>query len=378
MFFKIKVLYAERLNVIFLIVALSTFFLSHPVYAKELTHTFDSYEVACNNINTCQAVSYRFVPIPENELKPTDQIINVLLQRTGHSSSTLTIALAEKLSAFLGDDNIFTPNLVGKPMRLQIGEQSWDLGTFTTNQQKNSFISIPDSLVQSFLQASKKADFLILHIGEKKYLALLQGLTATLTFMDKQQNRVGTTSALILKGNKILKTKLSKPLSITPIIAPLKTKPNTRAKEKLTRLLKPYTKDCDSFWLVYDFRFYALDSKSDMVMILCSMGAYNANYRIFKVNRKNPNSIKLIKFFDPLNNTTEDLLTRATYPRSSGLLTGTVKGRGLGDCGTHTEWAWTGKQFILTREDTLTTDACLGGYPFLNVWQTQVRKPIEH
>lgn len=360
------------------LVLLNIFWANSYANEKELTTIVGSYEVACNNLRTCQAVSYsRAVELYD---LLGDGIINIHLERAGEPSSPLNITFGDTLPATLGEQTVLKPELIGQPMLLQIGKHSWSLGNFTQAQQASFLIPLPAHLVPEFIKANDndEAKHLTLKIGNTTLVATLVGLKATLRFMDEQQKRKNTTSALVLKGKKVMRESLPQPKKIQPIIATLNTQANLLIKDKLPMLLKNQIKDCeeDWWWTERPITIKPLDTKYDMVMIICTQSAYNHGARLFKVARHNPKHATRLSFKDTTNHEIDPLFSHPEFNPRLGKLTSLLKGRGIGDCGTYTEWIWTGKEFTLSRKDTLTTAACLGGHPFLNVWETKVLRPI--
>jgi hypothetical protein len=59
-------------------------------------------------------------------------------------------------------------------------------------------------------------------------------------------------------------------------------------------------------------------------------------------------------------------LVNVAFDPKTGVLSEYNKWRGLGDCGSSTNWVWTGKQFAAVTHDTM--PECRGIIDYLNLW----------
>lgn len=344
---------------------------------NDLIKNIGSYEVSCNNLNTCQAISYsasvEFMNIRSNNG------INIHLKRFGGATSPLKMSLGNQLS----ENNFFDLQLIGKPIELSLGKHSWSLGKLTLAQQQNNLIDLPLEVTQEIIKYSQDTDMLSLLIGSKLFIATLNGFKTTLTFIDQQQQRIDTTTAIIWKGNKTYVAPQPKSIKITPIITPLKIQPRithidpqAEASTALVNYLKPYLKDCDAFWNTQEITLHPLDSKHELAIVSCNTFAYNIKNRLFKLNKNSLSQVELLKFNNTLTHTQDDFLTTALFNPNTGLLNSLVKYRGMGDCGIYTQWAWTGKSFRLSQMSLL-SNACLGAFSFVNIFQAHLKQAVE-
>lgn len=141
--------------------------------------------------------------------------------------------------------------------------------------------------------------------------------------------------------------------------------------------LKPYLKDCDAFWNTQKITLHPLDSKHELAIVSCNTFAYNIKNRLFKLNKNSLSQVELLKFNITLTHTQDDFLTTALFNPNTGLLNSLVKYRGMGDCGIYTQWAWTGKSFRLSQMKLL-SNACLGAFSFVNIFQAHLTWAVEH
>ena len=64
------------------------------------------------------------------------------------------------------------------------------------------------------------------------------------------------------------------------------------------------------------------------------------------------------------------MLINAGWDQERGLLTSFSKGRGLGDCGTLSEYAWDGRAFRLVEQAEM--GECRGSTDYITTWRARV------
>lgn len=90
----------------------------------------------------------------------------------------------------------------------------------------------------------------------------------------------------------------------------------------------------------------------------CAMGAYN-EVNVFFLGDEHGRNLKRVKFPEPPGGgNADDLLINASFDPKTQTLSSFSKGRGIADCGQTTDWAWTGKTFVVISENTM--PACHG------------------
>ena len=87
-----------------------------------------------------------------------------------------------------------------------------------------------------------------------------------------------------------------------------------------------------------------------LVEVTCWRAAYQAGSILFAVDPKKPDEARLLRFqtwngkkFEPAFS-----LTDPSYDPKTKKLTSAHKGRGVGDCGSIGNWAWSGSEFKMT------------------------------
>ncbi len=153
--------------------------------------------------------------------------------------------------------------------------------------------------------------------------------------MDDVQGHVGTTSAIIKKGNKTqvfpaLPVPIIKSQPVNTYVKNIKIDKKIFLKDAITEKLKD---ECmaDSYEPTVEA---ILNQDKLLVSARCLEGAYNFSNAYWIINKQKPYQPKLI-------NTQADGL-------SNNQLNSDQKGRGVGDCWSHDTWTWDGKNFVHT------------------------------
>jgi hypothetical protein len=189
--------------------------------------------------------------------------------------------------------------------------------------------------------------------GKSEVEISLAGSAAILLWVDDQQGRLDTVTALMRPGPK--------PASAVPPPTPV---PLIRAAAPVDQKGVPdhapkgMTKgidDCDLDPTITPDDTIARLAPGVMLWgPQCGMGAYN-EVSVFFIGDEHGKNLKRIKFPEPpgAGQATDDLLINVNFDPKTQTLASFSKARGIGDCGEVTNWAWTGKAFVVTSEDTM-------------------------
>jgi len=278
---------------------------------------------------------------------------------------------APRFSLNLGNEALPT-NLVGKPVLLRAGGKTLALDKLTSTQQQQASITLPPEKNAALLTLITKPALLEIVIGTTTHRATLSGLTASLLYLDEQQKRLNTPSALVRKGSK---TMTAMPPA-TPLLSTVLPHKGMQAPaglpSKVRKVMAASLTDCDADDAdnkpsERDF-VEPLDAKHYLVGIACFSGAYNQMTDLFVVTKDSAASAKprttraKLAFHD----SGDSQLVNVAFDPKTGVLSEYNKWRGLGDCGSSTNWVWTGKQFAAVTHDTM--PECRGVIDYLNLW----------
>ena len=208
----------------------------------------------------------------------------------------------------------------------------------------------------------------------------LAGASAAMLYMDEQQRRLDTVTALVRPG-----------------AAPAAGVPQPPALPVVT--LAPSPGDEPAIALsdgqVGDLRREAgctieevggpdhheeaaIAPGTTLVLLACGSGAYNVTSIPYIATRRGDEIVTEIAPFDSQWGLEEPELGRPTlingqWDAESRLLREYSKARGLGDCGTHASYAWDGSRFRLVRQEEM--EECRGSLYFIPTWRTEVERP---
>lgn len=177
----------------------------------------------------------------------------------------------------------------------------------------------------------------------------MAGAVAALLWIDEQQKRLGTTTALIRRSDKPASTVPAPPA--LPVVAAAKANPAPLEKHL------PKAIEAKRLTLCGDGEDEAKFDEAKRLsgtQILYSFncpslsGAYNHAYAYLVAPEDAPQAARTPDFILPPEQKRNDkdiILVNADFDATTATLTTFSKGRGIGDCGTETEWIWDGKAF---------------------------------
>jgi len=207
----------------------------------------------------------------------------------------------------------------------------------------------------------------------------LAGTAASMRYMDDQQQRARTKTALVAKGSR----RFVPPPNIVPTIMISASTPSTQAPETGDIVALAEGSECNNerFGLAEDQTF-PLGQKDKtqraLVLISCGAGAYNfvsAAYIGENTGEGTGWSFKPASF-DYKQELGEldkaPLLVNASWNGEDQVLSTYNKGRGLGDCGNAESYVWDGEQFRLIAASAM--DECRGAYEWVPLWQARREK----
>jgi len=205
----------------------------------------------------------------------------------------------------------------------------------------------------------------------------LSGASAVMLWIDEQQGRLGTTSALVRRGDATSS-------AIVPpaprVVAQVKDARALEAAELATisasvraalpadscEEINPDLPLADAGW--------RLDAQTTLVQLVCFSGAYNVGSQwFFQRGSAAAQRLRL-----PVPNAdgsgrmdSLDELINADFDPATGMLGHYNKGRGIGDCGSEARWAFDGKRFQLAHYAAI--DECRGvnGDLWPVLWRTR-------
>ncbi|SHE74484.1 Protein of unknown function [Kaistia soli DSM 19436] len=222
-------------------------------------------------------------------------------------------------------------------------------------------LTLPASAVPDLLAALRSAKKITINLydGNKKLssqVVSLAGSAAALLQMDDTQKRIGTVTALVKKGDAGADT--IPPVPALPVVTSLPVAEMADPLPKAPKSAAKPSSDCMEGTSPYVA--FSLPGGASLWGACASTGAYNFAYdfRLFvdgKPGQKWSSQVPGVKPDDPT------WLWNAYVDDTSKTLNSAFKGRGLGDCGDFTEWAFDGKGFVALTYQAM--DNCRGVMP---------------
>lgn len=309
--------------------------------------TFRDWSVACDNGKTCEAVS---LAPGEGNL----QTIGMIVRRPAGADGAVSISLRAT------SDETGAVELVADGQRIAGSTFDKDgLALFDTNASARIAAAIATARGLSVRGA-----------GAETATISLAGASAALRYMDAEQGRAGTATALVAKGDQPFAA-VAPPLP-TIVAAPIArgnaAKPSAALIAEMRR-----TSQCaaDEFGPVTQEAF-KLSDRDTLVLISCGSGAYNTIAAPFVVTDGKARSAPFdegYSFGEPGGDTR---IVNGGWDAATGRLSSSARGRGLGDCGEAREWAWDGRSFRLVSAES--QGDCRGAVKWLRTWTARVER----
>jgi hypothetical protein len=181
----------------------------------------------------------------------------------------------------------------------------------------------------------------------------LSGAAASLLWIDERQGRLGTTTALIRKGDRPAAS-----VPVAPALPVVEAAPpmaqagyGDQEGQTLPAAIEalPVVVQCredtdfnpDLQKVISSAR---LDANTVLWSVPCGAGAYNfaSGYFTTDLSGSNPRQVMFPTTGEPL-----DLLVNSAFDPATRVIDAFDKGRGPGDCGTASSWVWTTQGFVL-------------------------------
>jgi len=298
-----------------------------------LSFSHHDWEVTCDNTNTCRIVGY----------SPRDAKLPLSVLLVSKAGAEEMPKAKVQLGLFGGEEEkIFATFPLNFNLEMKINNKS--LGLVAMNKN-NLTGSLSTKQTSALLASFKKSSTIVWKTGEFIWKLSDKGSSAVLLKVDEFQKRLGTTSALLKKGNKsnkhILNEKIMPTIKVPALKSAKELSIDSVQMAKLEKALKANQKSCFEERL-YDnkIRLYPLNEHKILASKLCWTAAYNMGTGYWVINKKAPYNPKLV--------TTE--ASEYILDNGVGTIRSAHKGRGIGDCWSYETHVWNGTAFILSHQ----------------------------
>jgi hypothetical protein len=301
---------------------------------------FQDWTVGCDNGRSCQAVAL----LPEGQW----------------DWSTMVVRRAANADA--PPELFIVPADGGKPAAAEASGTRVPL----TATDEGFSPSDPKALIALLRTAPELA--LVDAAGKTISRVSLKGASAALLYIDDQQKRVGTQTAMVRPGRAPAR------IAVPPLPVIAQPPRSAAAPPRLDRagLLRAHVDTgCDRIAKPEDVTIARLDAASTLVLLpdWCGSGAYN--FTSVALIADNRGRVRPARFETPPGFQDDNLIVNGDWLPDERRLTSYAKGRGIGDCGSAQEFAWDGTRFRLT-EMTLMGE-CRGSLDWITTWRAVTR-----
>lgn len=292
--------------------------------------SFRDWTAVCDNLDTCVAFAF---PADEAEIGW------LRLERRGDAGAPVSIVIA----VWAEDD----PEVGGGPWVLKVdGKPVAGLGALSPVQDGTGFwrAEVPPASGRALALAARDGSALTLTRRGRPPVSLsLSGGAATMIWIDEQQGRLGSPTALGRASGP--PTAIVVPS--TPVIAAGSPIAQTGLPKTVPAAAMKAVGECED---MADRAVEPLIARLAPGVVLyapvCSMGAYNAVHGLVLADETGkgaraislplPAGLDQTSISDPMN---------LDYDPATRILGSFAKGRGLGDCGDEAQWIWDGRAF---------------------------------
>ena len=243
------------------------------------------------------------------------------------------------------------------------------LGVKLTADADEFVVTVDPASVPVVIGALKSARSLIPVRGDGKpsFPLSINGASAAMRWIDDQQKRVGTVTALVATG--------SKPGSAVPPPPPLpvvvRAVPSGPLGKPLSdadiRKIQEEYAECTDDDLSDTVEYARIDAHTTLAIVnaICGSGAYNY-FGIPMLLRDDGTRA----YADMGPREEGDPFMNLAWDDKSGLLSSYFKGRGIGDCGGGADYAWDGKRFQTVKQTIM--GECLGAIAWIPIFRAKV------
>ena len=307
---------------------------------------FGDWTVGCDNGRSCQAVALR----PESAGDEGPPYWTLSARRGGEPGAPPTITIAPAFDA--ADQPL---RLVADGMRTQFAFDAAGAAPAGTQAVR-------------LLRTIARSRSLDLADARGKIVGRLspRGASAALRWMDEQQRRTGTTSAILAIGPRAASPLAPRMPRIVPPPHSAKA-PRRLAPGDIATIRQRY--ECGR---VADgtVAAYRLDAATSLAIVPCMLHAYQASSIAVVLGdggRWRPAPLER-RFAAQMGEGQPEWMTEPDYDPKARSLWTSYKGRGLGDCGGTESYVWDGQRFRLAYLEVM--HRCGGSRERISLWRT--------
>jgi hypothetical protein len=320
------------------------------------TKTFGGWTGTCNNLGACVAIG----------TTEADMFFYARIAREAGATAApqvkLVLAAQDKLS---GTGPAFKLTAKGRGTAISLGPYPATSDPADMTQFTATLAPVDRSL--AFIEATRNADTLDYEVLGAKGTLDLKGLSATLRWIDAQQGRAGTPTALVARGmtpiGQVPEPREAPTVTAAPAGSVSQITKPTASQPVLDAAMAIGDCEKETVQAHQDLETWRLGPDRLLVVVPCSSGAYNFTSALYYTDAKGlgPKAVALPQPPGATADMAPNVIINAAFDPNTMVLSEFAKGRGIGDCGALRNWVWTGERFALL--DVSTIDVCPGALP---------------
>lgn len=317
--------------------------------------------VACDNTRQCTAISNA----AEHEADATPTW-SLSVSREAGPEGTLHVGVFSYIEAS------GQPLLDGQPLQIKL--QPGQL----TEGSVSEVYSAQGADAEALIAELRNGQRLLLPTAYGNAVTSLNGMSAALLLMDSVQGRLGTTTALLRKGNA--------PASSVPAAPAAPPAPTWQAPTALSdadskRVLDAVREAMHSDWQpemyedgLPEGQAFALSEHEALVILKTGCGAYNCAYSLYQAPIDQPQQARKARIARVPGMTDLQPNGSVEFDPASGELSSYALGMGMGGCGVTQRWRYDGQGFALTHAAMLGTCIGLDSAYWPVLWRTAEKR----
>lgn len=336
-----------------------------PVAQPGDVQSFKDWAVGCDNGGICRAVSL----VPEELGTPFDDVHGpISIIRTAGSDDILRIRAT-----------VHTENI--DRYRMLVDGRLVDTGPIVPGDYPIEIVGEDARKVADAIIRGKR--LVLQGPGDETISEVsLAGSSAALRYIDQQQGRAGTRTALVAKGSRAFQPGQS----AIPRITIDRWEPAEREPDIADIVALAEESRCrDGRFGVVEDQVFPLGKRGNryraLVLISCGAGAYNFSSAPYIGEYVEKPEAASGWTFSPAKfdrqpswggEGADPLLVNASWDEQDQTLGSYGKGRGLGDCGKAENYVWDGDMFRLIEASAMTE--CRGAHEWITTWRANYGK----
>ena len=312
------------------------------------TAAFKAWSAACDNTRSCTAIGFT-----ENAAEPGPHLFITRGAGAGDAPKVeIGLGYNDGVDALKAGDRVEIAIDGPAPLRftadIRRGPESYDWPEVVFPAGRT------DAFLAALLQGRRMT---VSHAGQILGATSLEGASASLRWVDDQQKRAGTVTALVARGPRPASSVPAAPEQPVVRLAPAVSQSDLPSPPAAL-LGRADVRECASNYEEEEMRgprASRLSATEYLWHVPCGAGAYNFN-ALFIIARADGSGARS-PGFDAMPQEPDHLIN-ASYDPKTRILESFAKGRGVGDCGLEARWAWDGRAFQLIHMRRM--DECLG------------------